>query len=122
MSDDSKYPSQLAERFQIRMPNGLRERIKLAAEKHNRSMNAEIIATLEEAYPPQSIDIQNLAGFLESLAGVSAPDGDTEYLDKINDMMGRLSYPWTVEAGWDGAVTFYPYSSAKPDTPTKADK
>lgn len=35
----------------FRMPVDLRERIKLAAEENNRSMNAEIIATLEEAYP-----------------------------------------------------------------------
>ncbi|MCF7647312.1 Arc family DNA-binding protein [Bacillus subtilis] len=48
MSDDSKYPSQLAERFQIRMPDGLRDRIREAAEKNNRSMNAEIIHRLED--------------------------------------------------------------------------
>jgi hypothetical protein len=33
------------------MSEGLRERIKSAAEANNRSMNAEIVATLEEAYP-----------------------------------------------------------------------
>lgn len=36
----------------VRFPDGLRERIKKAADKNNRSMNAEIIATLEDVYPP----------------------------------------------------------------------
>lgn len=35
----------------IRPPEGMRDRIKAAAEENNRSMNAEIVATLEEKYP-----------------------------------------------------------------------
>jgi hypothetical protein len=55
MSDDDreKYPSELAERFQVRLPAGMRERIKKAAEQSGRSMNAEIIAALETYYPPE---------------------------------------------------------------------
>jgi hypothetical protein len=52
MSEDvHKYPSDDAERFQVRMPPGLRERIREAAAKNNRSMNAEIVASLEDKYP-----------------------------------------------------------------------
>lgn len=57
MSEDQKFPSQLAERFQIRLPPGLRDRIKAYAEKHGRSMNTEIVRALEEAFPaPWPID------------------------------------------------------------------
>ncbi len=35
----------------LRLPDGMRERIKAAAADNNRSMNAEIVSTLEEAYP-----------------------------------------------------------------------
>lgn len=35
----------------VRLPDGMRDRIKSAAEANNRSMNAEIVATLEEKYP-----------------------------------------------------------------------
>lgn len=57
MSEEpKKYPSDLAERFQVRMPAGLRDRIAAAAELNNRSMNAEIVVTLEEKYPPPSPD------------------------------------------------------------------
>lgn len=51
---DQKYPSQLAERFQIRMPDGLRDKIREAAEANKRSMNTEIIARLEESFDPRS--------------------------------------------------------------------
>ncbi|NBB07890.1 MULTISPECIES: Arc family DNA-binding protein [Pseudomonadota] len=49
-------PAKDLEKFIIRMPNGLRDRIKLAAEKNNRSMNAEVVATLEDAYPEHDFD------------------------------------------------------------------
>jgi hypothetical protein len=44
---DDKFPSELAERFQIRMPDGLRDRLREQAELSGRSMNAEIIHRLE---------------------------------------------------------------------------
>ncbi|WP_232897159.1 Arc family DNA-binding protein [Pontibaca salina] len=38
----------------LRLPDGMRDRIKDAAANNNRSMNAEIVATLEEKYPAPS--------------------------------------------------------------------
>lgn len=43
----SDYPSDTAERFQVRLPDGLRDEIKAAAAANNRSMNAEIVARLQ---------------------------------------------------------------------------
>lgn len=40
-----------ADQVSLRLPPGLRERIKEAADRNGRSMNAEIIALLEERYP-----------------------------------------------------------------------
>ncbi|MFG6599389.1 Arc family DNA-binding protein [Sulfitobacter sp. 1A09293] len=46
----------------LRLPDGMRDRIKHVAEANNRSMNAEIVATLEEAYPaPSNIDELDIA-------------------------------------------------------------
>lgn len=45
------FPSDKQEQFMVRFPDGMRDRIKMAAKDNNRSMNAEIIATLEEKYP-----------------------------------------------------------------------
>lgn len=47
----SKAPSRSQDQFIVRLPEGMRDRIKAAAEANNRSMNAEIVATLEEKYP-----------------------------------------------------------------------
>lgn len=49
-------PSKQLDQFVVRLPDGMRERIKQSAEKNNRSMNAEIVATLEEKYPRPSTD------------------------------------------------------------------
>ena len=57
---DSPYPSQTQDKFVLRLPDGMRDRIKAAAEANNRSMNAEIVATLEEKYPPPAIDTGSL--------------------------------------------------------------
>jgi len=46
---------QVQDKFVVRLPNGLRDRIKLAAEASNRSMNAEIVWTLEAKYPHREL-------------------------------------------------------------------
>ncbi|WP_139291294.1 Arc family DNA-binding protein [Paracoccus sp. SM22M-07] len=50
MSDESKYPTRIAP-YGLRMPPDLKERVEASAKANNRSMNAEIVATLEEKYP-----------------------------------------------------------------------
>jgi ATP phosphoribosyltransferase len=45
-----KKPVQPQDKYVLRLPDGLRDQIKEAAETYNRSMNAEIIARLEQAY------------------------------------------------------------------------
>lgn len=47
-SENRTYPDQ----YLLRMPSGLRDRIKIAAFENGRSMNSEIISVLEEKYPP----------------------------------------------------------------------
>lgn len=50
----------LQDKFMLRLPDGMRDRIKQAAERNNRSMNAEIVATLEDKYPVAfSFDVFN---------------------------------------------------------------
>lgn len=43
------YPSELAARFMLRLPEYLHEQIKADAAANNRSMNAEIVARLQGA-------------------------------------------------------------------------
>ncbi len=44
------YPSETKDRFMIRLPDGMREQIKTAADAANRTMNGEIIARLEASF------------------------------------------------------------------------
>jgi len=43
----SSYNSRTADKFVIRLPDGLRERISEAADSNHRSMNGEIIARID---------------------------------------------------------------------------
>ncbi|UVC17575.1 Arc family DNA-binding protein [Mesorhizobium onobrychidis] len=97
--DEQKYPSQLAERFQVRLPAGLRDRIKAYAERHGRSMNTEIVRVLEQEFPEQwPIDtrLNDLAEMMAILrAGTSDPRID-EFVSKFEE---------TVEGIVSGRVT-----------------
>lgn len=44
------YPSEAAERFMVRLPDGMRDRIAAEAKANNRSMNSEIVARLEGSF------------------------------------------------------------------------
>lgn len=48
--------AQNQDKFIIRLPDGLRERIRTAADKNHRSMNAEVVSLLEENYPAPTPD------------------------------------------------------------------
>ena len=63
------YPSDQQDKFMLRLPDGMRERIKAASEANNRSMNAEIVAVLEEKYPalPASPLAEHIAMWLPNL-------------------------------------------------------
>ncbi|MGQ3211617.1 Arc family DNA-binding protein [Shinella sp.] len=45
-----RYPSGRQEQYIVRLPDGMRDRIKREAAHHCRSMNAEIVFQLNRAY------------------------------------------------------------------------
>ncbi|UFS65165.1 Arc family DNA-binding protein [Paracoccus denitrificans] len=52
-----------SDKFMLRLPDGMRDRIKAAAEANKRSMNAEIVAALDDRYPAPPIDSPWLTRF-----------------------------------------------------------
>lgn len=52
----TEHSAQNQDKFIVRLPTGLRDRIRLAAETNHRSMNAEVVALLEENYPAPAPD------------------------------------------------------------------
>lgn len=54
-------PSRTAEQFVVRFPDGMRDRIAAEAKQNNRSMNAEIVARLQQSFdaPPPSASMSH---------------------------------------------------------------
>ena len=68
MSDHA--PSRFLDKIVIRVPDGMRERIKRIADANNRSVNAELLILLERTYPPETkIDacLQEVADMVKKL-------------------------------------------------------
>lgn len=71
-----------SDKFMLRLPDGMRERIKAEAEANNRSMNAEIVATLEEKYPAPAGDT-DVRGLAEMLADALHGDAFKQGLGSV---------------------------------------
>ena len=50
MNDKTVFPSDAADKVLVRMPDGMRDRLKEDAKASNRTMNAEIVARLQSTY------------------------------------------------------------------------
>lgn len=90
MIDREKYPSELAERFQLRLPPGLRDRIKAYAERHGRSMNTEIVRVLEREFPePWSLEsrIEDLIGLARILKGLPNNESIDQLVNEIYETL-----------------------------------
>ena len=61
------YPSDKADQYIVRFPDGLRDRLKDEAAKNNRSMNAEIVARLEESFAEKSVSKDEILSEIKSL-------------------------------------------------------
>ena len=59
MSDDS--PPDGADKFTVRFPPGLRERIRAAAKVSGRSMNGEVVAAISAGLEGGGVDVDTLA-------------------------------------------------------------
>lgn len=77
-----------SDQFVVRLPDGMRDRIKAAADKNGRSMNAEIVATLDIHFPePFSFekrmeDLLLLTRALHEMPGTPAVDALIEEMEK----------------------------------------
>lgn len=91
MVKQPKTPNDELDKFLLRMPDGLRERIKAAAEKSNRSMNAEIVATLEEAYPEHDFDFGSfMLTWMVPITKATSEAERQELIDGANSFLSTL--------------------------------
>ncbi len=66
---ENRYPSDAADKFMVRMPPGLRQRIADAALAGGRSMNAEIVLRLEQSLESGARGSEHLVQIVEHVIG-----------------------------------------------------
>lgn len=71
------FPSETQERFIVRFPDGMRDRIAEAAKANNRSMNAEITSRLEKSFGAEQWQWLNEKGLAEKLDQAAQISGRT---------------------------------------------
>lgn len=75
----------------VRFPAGLRDRIAARAKEEGRSMNAEIVAALEAAYPPP-IPLEDIFEVMQKSFASSERPGDIRiYRDNLTWLLETLS-------------------------------
>ena len=79
--------------FGLRMQPELKERVEAAARENNRSLNAEIVAALEEKFP-EPIDLTSIQEVVKAWSPeiMRAPEGDIQdsLIKKANAELARL--------------------------------
>lgn len=98
-------PGQGAESFNVRLPAGMRDRIKIAADLNARSMNAEIVATLEERYPATSVDVRAVDSLLHYIANAATPGQTLDRIGEVNAKFEAVGSPLRIEQTTEGKLT-----------------
>lgn len=69
----TKYPSQLQDKFNLRLPDGMRDAIAERAKRNGRSMNSEIVQILQETLDTdKAISESDLVDFDSTQAAFNA--------------------------------------------------
>lgn len=82
------FPSDKQDQFVVRLPEGLRDQIKIVATKNRRSMNAEVVAALEDHIASSSL-IDVSMPFTEPDQPGDVPVEVREAMLKIIDRIGN---------------------------------
>ncbi|PZU18940.1 MAG: hypothetical protein DI589_22935 [Shinella sp.] len=92
MAEDQNRTFQ--DKFMLRLPDGLRARIKAYAEAHGRSMNTEIVRVLEREFPePWGLEsrVTQLLGLTKILGEASADDVVSQLKDAIYETVEGIA-------------------------------
>ncbi|MBN9334908.1 Arc family DNA-binding protein [Devosia sp.] len=86
----AKEPVQPQDKYVLRMPDGLRDRIKASAERNSRSMNAEIVAALLTAFPQQPT-VEELLDNVHKAIELASTTGGMPYRKTLIEALDVLS-------------------------------
>lgn len=100
-------PGQGSDQFNVRFPPGMRDRIKVAADLNGRSMNAEIVAVLEEHYPAVTVDVRAVDSLLHYVANAATPAQALDRVAEVNSKFEAVGSPLRVGQSQDGKITIF---------------
>ncbi|MFV0303426.1 MAG: Arc family DNA-binding protein [Paracoccus sp. (in: a-proteobacteria)] len=83
--------------FGLRMQPDLKDRIKATAEANNRSMNAEIVATLEEKYPKPKHETPWAREVRDQINSAETDEQAQEIVDQFNRKLDEIGYGLRLE-------------------------
>lgn len=83
MTTKTPYPSETQERYIVRFPDGMRDRIREAAEASGRSMNAEIVARLQASFEQGRDRQQDVAELSDKMARL------LDAFDELKSSLGK---------------------------------
>lgn len=84
-----KFPSDKQDKFMLRLPDGMRDKIAQDAKAAGRSMNAEIVARLERSFPPPP----DVASYKEKIAAYDELSVRTRYAQMmVSEARARVEY------------------------------
>ncbi|WP_352896181.1 Arc family DNA-binding protein [Mesorhizobium sp. M0983] len=95
MANESGRAGRGSDQFPLRLPPGMRDQIKRAAEDSGRSMNSEILDVLRDAFPEEP-SLEDLVDALDySIAMIrdiqaNSPSGDVARSNKFMTILGRM--------------------------------
>lgn len=90
----SKFPSHEMDRFNIRLPAGMREAIALRAKENGRSMNTELVFIIDEALKspiPADVDNSRIMKLYSNLAE-NRPTNEEEFEKWEDEMIKAIFY------------------------------
>lgn len=102
----ARVPSRGTDQFVLRFPEGMRERLREAAERTGRSMNAEILTRLEE-YEALDLGTESLSAYVDRLlqdnerlrsTGIRLPNGLFYRVDEAASQRRRSLQEEVVQA------------------------
>ncbi|TIL95210.1 MAG: Arc family DNA-binding protein [Mesorhizobium sp.] len=97
-------PGRGADQFPLRLPPGLRDRIKAHADAQGRSMNAEIVRILEREFPePWTIEerVDQLHGLLTMLGHAAPKDSADEIIKHVHETLTAIATGRTTDVDED---------------------
>lgn len=83
-------PSRVADQFQVRFPEGMRDRIAEAAQANNRSMNAQIVHMIAEHFQRVDDQVDELRAGLATVERVGISIGLTDPVDRAAVLRAML--------------------------------